>query len=77
MGQRVREHISDTVSSYNLSVAQPLNGGVANVIQSCVQLVKLMIYLENTDPIDPAEYSTDGLAAQKISHDSAPDQGDD
>ena len=35
------------------------------------------IYLENTDPIDPAEYSTDGLAPQKISHDSAPDQGDD
>ena len=35
------------------------------------------IYLENTDPIDPAEYSTDGLAVQKISHDSAPDQGDD
>ena len=35
------------------------------------------IYMENTDPIDPAEYSTDGLAPQKISHDSAPDQGDD
>ena len=35
------------------------------------------IYLENTDPIDHAEYTTDGIAAQKISHDSAPDQGDD
>ena len=35
------------------------------------------IYMENTDPIDPAEYSTDGLAPQKISHDSAPDQGND
>jgi MscS family membrane protein len=35
------------------------------------------IYIENTDPIDPAEYSTDGLATQKISHDPAPDQGDD
>ena len=35
------------------------------------------IYMENTDPIDPAEYSTDGLATQKISHDSAPDQSDD
>ena len=35
------------------------------------------IYLENTDPIDPVEYSTDGLATQKISHDPAPDQGDD
>ena len=35
------------------------------------------IYMENTDPIDPAEYSTDGLTTQKISHDSAPDQSDD
>jgi MscS family membrane protein len=35
------------------------------------------IYIENTDPIDPAEYSTDGLTTQKISHDPAPDQGDD
>ena len=35
------------------------------------------IYLENTDPIDPSVYSTEGLPAENISDDSAPDQGDD
>jgi|TARA_Y100000385_G_scaffold176703_1_gene182659 MscS family membrane protein len=35
------------------------------------------IYLENTDPIDPSVYSTEGLSAENISDDPAPDQGDD
>ena len=35
------------------------------------------IYLENTDPIDPSVYSTEGLPVENISDDSAPDQGDD
>jgi MscS family membrane protein len=35
------------------------------------------IYLENTDPIDPSDYSTEGLPAENISDDPAPDQGDD
>jgi MscS family membrane protein len=35
------------------------------------------IYLENTDPIDPSVYSTEGLPAENISDDPAPDQGDD
>ena len=35
------------------------------------------IYLENTNPIDPSVYSTEGLPAENISDNSAPDQGDD
>ena len=35
------------------------------------------IYLENTDPIDPSVYSTEGLPAENISDNPAPDQGDD
>ena len=35
------------------------------------------IYIENTDPIDPSVYSTEGLPAENISDDPAPDQGDD
>ena len=35
------------------------------------------IYLENTDPIDPSDYSTEGLPAENISDNPAPDQGDD
>jgi MscS family membrane protein len=35
------------------------------------------IYLENTDPIDPSDYTTEGLPAENISDDPAPDQGDD
>ena len=35
------------------------------------------IYLENTNPIDPSVYSTEGLPAENISDDPAPDQGDD
>ena len=35
------------------------------------------IYLENTDPIDPSVYSTEGLPAENISDDPAPDQGED
>ena len=35
------------------------------------------IYLENTNPIDPSVYSTEGLPAENISDNPAPDQGDD
>ena len=35
------------------------------------------VYVENTDPLDVADYSTDGLKSKSISHASAPDQGDD
>jgi len=35
------------------------------------------VYVENTDPLDVADYSTDGLRSKSISHASAPDQGDD
>jgi MscS family membrane protein len=35
------------------------------------------VYVENTDPLDVADYTTDGLKSKTISHASAPDQGDD
>tara|TARA_Y100001970_G_scaffold59833_1_gene76213 strand:+ start:7996 stop:9162 length:1167 start_codon:yes stop_codon:yes gene_type:complete len=35
------------------------------------------VYLENTDPLDVADYSTEGLKAKDISHEAAPDKGDD
>ena len=35
------------------------------------------IYIENTESIDPTEYSTDGLASKNISNESARGQGDD
>jgi len=35
------------------------------------------VYLENTDPVDPSVYSTEGLPSEVISNDAAPDQGDD
>ena len=35
------------------------------------------IYMENTESIDPAKYSTDGLASKNISNVAAPDQGED
>ena len=35
------------------------------------------IYIENTESIDPTEYSTDGLASKNISNESARGKGDD
>jgi MscS family membrane protein len=35
------------------------------------------VYVENTDPLNIEDYSTDGLKAKDISHTSAPDKGDD
>ena len=35
------------------------------------------VYVENTDPLNIENYSTDGLKAKDISHTSAPDKGDD
>jgi MscS family membrane protein len=35
------------------------------------------IYIENTDPIDPTEYSNDGLASKNISNQPSRGQGDD
>ena len=35
------------------------------------------VYVENTDPLDVANYSTEGLKAKDISHEAAPDKGDD
>ncbi len=35
------------------------------------------VYLEKTDPLNVADYSTDGLKAKDISHEAAPDKGDD
>jgi MscS family membrane protein len=35
------------------------------------------IYMENTDPIDPTDYATEGLASKNISHKTARGQGDD
>ena len=35
------------------------------------------VYVENTDPLNIEDYSTDGLKAKDISHASAPDKGDD
>ena len=35
------------------------------------------VYVENTDPLDVANYSTEGLKAIDISHKAAPDKGDD
>ena len=35
------------------------------------------VYVENTDPLDVANYSTEGLKAKDISHKAAPDKGDD
>ena len=34
------------------------------------------VYIEDSDPTDISEYSTDGLKLEKISHTSAPDKGD-
>jgi MscS family membrane protein len=35
------------------------------------------VYLENTDPLNIADYSTEGLQEKDISHRAAPDKGDD
>ena len=35
------------------------------------------VYVENTDPLNLADYSTEGLKAKDISHKAAPDKGDD
>ena len=35
------------------------------------------VYVENTDPLDISEYSSDGLKSKDISHSAAPDKGDD
>jgi MscS family membrane protein len=35
------------------------------------------VYVENTDPLNIADYSTEGLKAKDISHKAAPDKGDD
>ena len=35
------------------------------------------VYVENTDPLNVADYSTDGLQEKDISHRAAPDKGDD
>ena len=35
------------------------------------------VYVENTDPLNVADYSTEGLKATDISHQAAPDKGDD
>ena len=35
------------------------------------------VYVENTDPLDVSEYSTEGLKSKDISHTAAPDSGDD
>ena len=35
------------------------------------------VYVENTDPLNVADYSSDGLKAKDISHEAAPDKGDD
>ena len=35
------------------------------------------VYVENTDPLNVADYSTEGLKAKDISHKAAPDKGDD
>ena len=35
------------------------------------------VYVENTDPLNVADYSTEGLKAKDISHQAAPDKGDD
>jgi MscS family membrane protein len=34
------------------------------------------VYVEDSKPVDIAEYSTDGLKSEDISHTSAPDEGD-
>ena len=34
-------------------------------------------FVENTDPLDVSEYSTEGLKSKDISHTAAPDSGDD
>ena len=35
------------------------------------------VYVENTDPLNIEDYSTEGLQAKDISHSAAPDKGDD
>jgi MscS family membrane protein len=35
------------------------------------------VYVENTDPLNISDYSTEGLKAKDISHQAAPDKGDD
>ncbi|MBC8222798.1 MAG: mechanosensitive ion channel family protein [SAR86 cluster bacterium] len=35
------------------------------------------VYVENTDPLNVADYSTEGLKEKDISHQAAPDKGDD
>ena len=35
------------------------------------------VYVENTDPLNIEDYSTEGLQAKDISHQAAPDKGDD
>ena len=35
------------------------------------------VYVENTDPLDVSEYSSEGLKSKDISHTAAPDSGDD
>ena len=34
------------------------------------------VYIEDSDPVNIADYSTEGLESKDISHDSAPDEGD-
>ena len=34
------------------------------------------VYIEDSSPVDSADYSTEGLKSEDISHASAPDEGD-
>ena len=34
------------------------------------------VYIEDTDPVDITQYSTEGLKSENVSHTSAPDEGD-
>ena len=34
------------------------------------------LYIEDSDPVNIADYSTEGLKSKDISHASAPDEGD-
>jgi MscS family membrane protein len=57
-----------------------------NLIFEIIKIVRLngsefaypssSLYIENNESVDPSVYATLGLKAEKISHDSAPDQGD-
>jgi MscS family membrane protein len=57
-----------------------------NLIFEIIKIVRLngsefaypssSLYIENNESVDPSVYAALGLKAEKISHDSAPDQGD-